>query len=183
MSSRYRNVTKPPDPAPTIPSRPSPRDLGASGTDDRGGAPQVPGSTPDDVGTEPGAEPERRPMRLVGMHVPGWWGPTTSCPGTEYGFSVDGRPPLPDPRSPQQPHGLLGWSRSFDPDFDWTDDAWTGPEARGAVLGIDVASFTRKAPWMPQRPAWASWSSSVSPSSSCRGSGRSQASWALTSTP
>ncbi|KRC35693.1 hypothetical protein [Oerskovia sp. Root22] len=148
MTSRYRNTAKPPDDAPMIPV-PGPRPVvwaprartievvlprRAPHDEDGAGTDAAPG---------PAAEPERRPLRLIGMHVPNWWGADDElAPGTDYGFSIDGGPPLPDPRSPRQPHGLLGWSRSFDPAFDWSDEAWQGPDARGAVLDVDVTTFT-----------------------------------------
>ncbi len=148
MTSRYRNTAKPPDDAPMIPV-PGPRPvvwaprartievvLPRRAQHDEDGA---------EAGAGAGADsgPERRPLRLIGMHVPNWWGADDElAPGTDYGFSIDGGEPLPDPRSPRQPHGLLGWSRSFDPAFDWTDEAWQGPDPRGAVLDIDVTTFT-----------------------------------------
>ncbi|KFD44560.1 hypothetical protein IU11_01225, partial [Cellulosimicrobium sp. MM] len=59
---------------------------------------------------------ERLPLRLVGAHVPGWWGYDHELPwGTDYGYSVDGGPGRPDPRSPWQPYGVHGPSRTFDP--------------------------------------------------------------------
>ncbi|MET4222880.1 hypothetical protein [Oerskovia enterophila] len=146
MTSRYRNVAKPPDDAPMIPV-PGPRPV-VWAPRARTVEVVLPRSAPhESPGTDaaPGAatEPERRPLRLVGMHVPNWWGADDElAPGTDYGFSIDGGPPLPDPRSPRQPHGLLGWSRSFDPAFEWTDEGWQGPDARGAVLDVDVTTFT-----------------------------------------
>ena len=44
-------------------------------------------------------------------------------PGARYGFSLDGGPPRPDPRSPSQPDGVDGLSAVVDHDaFAWTDD-------------------------------------------------------------
>jgi maltooligosyltrehalose trehalohydrolase len=44
----------------------------------------------------------------------GWWrGPQVSD-GTRYAISLDGGPPRPDPRSPWQPDGVHGASRSID---------------------------------------------------------------------
>jgi hypothetical protein len=140
MTTRYRNIAKPPDPPPTV-VVPGPRPVvwaPRARTIDLV-LPRSPGATPDD-------EPQpttRHPLRLIGMDMPGWWASDEDlAPGTDYAYSVDGGRPLPDPRSPRQPHGLLGWSRSFDPQFAWTDDAWTGPSAHGAVLEVDVATFT-----------------------------------------
>ncbi|MDF2848162.1 MAG: hypothetical protein K0R97_2144 [Oerskovia sp.] len=143
MTSRYRNITKPPDPAPTL-TVPGPRPVvwAPQARTLEVVLPREAGVTPDDH-VPTGTRTERRPLRLVGMDLPGWWSADDDlAPGTDYAFSVDGGRPLPDPRSPRQPHGLLGWSRSFDPTFAWTDAAWTGPSAQGAVLEIDVATFT-----------------------------------------
>ena len=43
----------------------------------------------------------------------GWWSAEVPGvgPGRDYAFAVDGGPPLPDPRSPWQPHGVHGPSR------------------------------------------------------------------------
>jgi maltooligosyltrehalose trehalohydrolase len=58
----------------------------------------------------------------------------------DYAFVLDGaQPPLPDPRSAWQPHGVHGPSRTFDPSsFDWTDDDWPGPRSGTGVLGSVV---------------------------------------------
>ncbi|MCR1982006.1 malto-oligosyltrehalose trehalohydrolase [Cellulosimicrobium cellulans] len=94
------------------------------------------------AGTFDGAE--RLPLRLVGAHVPGWWGYDHELPwGTDYGYSVDGGPGRPDPRSPWQPYGVHGPSRTFDPAFAWTDAAWPGRDVRGEVLyELHVGTFT-----------------------------------------
>ena len=46
----------------------------------------------------------------------GWWEADVGhAPGgTDYAFRLDGGPPLPDPRSPRQPFGPQGVSRSYD---------------------------------------------------------------------
>lgn len=145
MTARYRNVTKPPDPPPTL-TVPGPRPVvwAPQARTLEVVLPRVAGVTPDDPDPA-GDRTERRPLRLVGMDLPGWWSADDDlAPGTDYAYSVDGGRPLPDPRSPRQPYGLLGWSRSFDPTFEWTDDAWAGPSAQGAVLEVDVATFTRE---------------------------------------
>ncbi len=62
--------------------------------------------------------PERVDLVLADRTVPltrdddGWWKADIALePGTDYGFSLDGGPPLPDPRSPSQPDGVHGLSR------------------------------------------------------------------------
>ena len=76
----------------------------------------------------------------------GWWHATVeeTGPGDDYGFSVDGGDPLPDPRSASQPNGVHGLSRLVDHDtFDWTDDLWKGaPLAGQIVYEIHVGTFT-----------------------------------------
>ena len=67
----------------------------------------------------------------------GWWECTgrQAGPGTDYAFSLDGGPPLPDPRSAFQPGGIDGPSRVVDQAaFGWTDSGWRGVALPGAVL-------------------------------------------------
>lgn len=74
----------------------------------------------------------------------GWWhGPDVPA-GTDYAFTVDGNGPFPDPRSPWQPRGVHGFSRTFDASvFDWSDAGWAGLDARGAVTyELHVGTFT-----------------------------------------
>ncbi|HVM02353.1 MAG TPA: malto-oligosyltrehalose trehalohydrolase [Acidimicrobiales bacterium] len=65
-------------------------------------------------------------------------------PGTDYGFSLDGGPVLPDPRSPWQPAGVDGPSRTVDhAAFGWTDHGWRGVHLPSAVLyELHVGTFT-----------------------------------------
>ena len=57
----------------------------------------------------------------------GWW--TAEAEGRDYAFAVDGADPLPDPRSPWQPHGVHGPSRVVDhAAFRWTDAGWQEEE-------------------------------------------------------
>jgi maltooligosyltrehalose trehalohydrolase len=51
----------------------------------------------------------------------GWWSADVSAarPGTDYAFVLDGNKPLPDPRSPWQPHGVHGPSRVVDHGAFW----------------------------------------------------------------
>ncbi|MGO9296553.1 MAG: malto-oligosyltrehalose trehalohydrolase [Streptosporangiaceae bacterium] len=77
---------------------------------------------------------ERQPMR---RGPGGWWSyPAEHAgPGTDYGFSLDGGPPRPDPRSAFQPGGVHGLSRLVDHGaFGWTDHGWRGLALPGAVL-------------------------------------------------
>lgn len=65
-------------------------------------------------------------------------------PGTDYAFRIDGGPPLPDPRSYHQPHGVHGPSRVVDlGTFPWTDGGWKGFFLPGAVLyELHVGTFS-----------------------------------------
>jgi maltooligosyltrehalose trehalohydrolase len=75
----------------------------------------------------------------------GWWAsPRPVPPGTDYAFSLDGGPPRPDPRSPRQPSGVHGPSRTYDAAaHPWTDDTWPGRDVLGAVTyELHVGTFT-----------------------------------------
>ena len=89
----------------------------------------------------------RRPLRaLPEPDRPGWWElpGKPPRPGERYGFSLDGGPPLPDPRSPSQPDGPQGLSRWVDYGaLPWSDDAWKGREVTDTVLyELHVGTFT-----------------------------------------
>src|SRR5690242_9912655 len=82
-------------------------------------------------------------VQLYGKRLPmnrvedGWWAIDVpeAGPGTDYGFCIDGSPPLPDPRSPWQPDGPHGLSRTVDHDaFPWTDQHWQAKPLASAVL-------------------------------------------------
>jgi maltooligosyltrehalose trehalohydrolase len=64
--------------------------------------------------------------------------------GTDYAFVLDDGEPLPDPRSPWQPRGVHGPSRTVDHDaFAWTDEGWCAPPLASAVLyELHVGTFT-----------------------------------------
>ena len=65
--------------------------------------------------------------------------------GSDYGFSLDGGPTRPDPRSAWQPHGVHALSRTYDHDaFSWTED-WTGIPLEEAVLyELHIGTFTKE---------------------------------------
>jgi maltooligosyltrehalose trehalohydrolase len=65
-------------------------------------------------------------------------------PGTDYAFSLDGGPRRPDPRSPWQPHGVHGPSRTVDhAAFRWTDRAWQAPPLAAAIFyEMHIGTFT-----------------------------------------
>jgi maltooligosyltrehalose trehalohydrolase len=64
--------------------------------------------------------------------------------GTDYAFSLDGGPALPDPRTPWQPHGVHAASRLFDPSrYAWQDAGWRGRSVLGGlVYELHVGTFT-----------------------------------------
>ena len=76
----------------------------------------------------------------------GWWTATVASagPGADYAYRVDGGPARPDPRSPWQPAGVDGPSRTVDHDaFAWTDRRWRGVHLPSAVLyELHVGTFT-----------------------------------------
>jgi maltooligosyltrehalose trehalohydrolase len=76
----------------------------------------------------------------------GWWSVEVpnAGPGTEYSFILDGGEPLPDPRSPWQPHGVHGPSRFVDHSaFLWTDRRWQpGPLASAVIYELHIGTFT-----------------------------------------
>lgn len=97
--------------------------------------------------TEPG---QTEPMQAG---AGGWWSwegdPAAYGEHLDYAFIVDGaQPPLPDPRSAWQPHGVHGPSRHFDTTvFEWTDDDWRGTRSGAGVLGgvvyeLHIGTFT-----------------------------------------
>ena len=74
----------------------------------------------------------------------GWHTFRTLDHGADYAFVLDGQGPFPDPRSPWQPGGVHGPSRHFDAArFAFTDSAWAGRDARGAVIyELHLGTFT-----------------------------------------
>ena len=76
---------------------------------------------------------------------PGWWrAQVTAVDGTDYAYRLDGGEPLADPRSPRQPYGPAGPSRTCDHgSFAWTDARWRGAPVQGAVIyELHVGTFT-----------------------------------------
>ena len=87
------------------------------------------------------AEGRREEMAQAGG---GWWSGRDLPPGTDYGFVLDGGDVLPDPRSPWQPHGVHGLSRTVDHGaFAWHDEGWRPhPLADSVVYELHVGTFT-----------------------------------------
>jgi maltooligosyltrehalose trehalohydrolase len=76
----------------------------------------------------------------------GWWHiEVDGLPAeTDYAFVVDGSQPLPDPRSPWQPNGVHGPSRTVDHTaFAWQHDAWRPASLAEAVIyELHIGTFT-----------------------------------------
>ena len=76
----------------------------------------------------------------------GWWRAEIELPkiSIDYGFVVDGSDPLPDPRSPWQPSGVHGFSRTLDHStFSWTDQHWQAKPLSSAIAyELHVGTFT-----------------------------------------
>jgi maltooligosyltrehalose trehalohydrolase len=78
----------------------------------------------------------------------GWWSAELPLDGAgiDYMFVIDRGGPLPDPRSPWQPNGIHGPSRTVDhAAFRWTDQHWQAPALSSAIFyELHVGTFTRK---------------------------------------
>jgi malto-oligosyltrehalose trehalohydrolase len=78
--------------------------------------------------------------------APGWWSADVPDAAAEidYGFRLGGGELLPDPRSPRQPSGINGPSRTYDQSaFTWTDRGWRGVPLPGSVIyELHVGTFT-----------------------------------------
>jgi len=76
----------------------------------------------------------------------GWWYVEVegAGPGSRYGFSLDGGPVRPDPRSRSQPDGVHGLSQVVDTSrFEWSDAEWRGISPRGLILyEMHIGTFT-----------------------------------------
>jgi maltooligosyltrehalose trehalohydrolase len=74
-----------------------------------------------------------------------WWNADSPlAPGTDYCFFVHGEGPFPDPRSPFQPVGVHGPSRTVDhAAFRWSDQEWNAPPLADAIIyELHVGTFT-----------------------------------------
>jgi malto-oligosyltrehalose trehalohydrolase len=95
------------------------------------------------VQAEVEAAGQRHPMEHAAR--PGWWQAEVAAPaGTDYAFWLDGEGPLADPRSPRQPYGPAGASRTYShAAFTWTDASWRGAPLQGTVCyELHTGTFT-----------------------------------------
>ncbi|MGI9023365.1 MAG: malto-oligosyltrehalose trehalohydrolase [Acidimicrobiales bacterium] len=86
-----------------------------------------------------------RRLDMDGPDADGWFrAELPADAGLDYCFSLDGGPPLPDPRSPWQPEGVHGPSRRVGHDaFSWSDDGWAAPPLADAVVyELHVGTFS-----------------------------------------
>lgn len=83
----------------------------------------------------------RRDMRSL---PGGRWTAAAPPPGADYGFSLDGGAPLPDPRSPWQPRGPFGLSRALAPgDIRPRVTRWrTAPWPAAVLYELHAGTFT-----------------------------------------
>ena len=76
----------------------------------------------------------------------GWWRAELSpeLSRADYGFSLDGGAPLPDPRSPHQPTGVHGLSRAVDHSaFEWHHARWRQvPLSSAVIYELHIGTFT-----------------------------------------
>jgi maltooligosyltrehalose trehalohydrolase len=89
---------------------------------------------------------------IRGVRIPlscssgGWWEVETplATHGNDYWIVLDGKKPIPDPRSPWQPYGIEGPSRFLDHSlFSWSDGAWQSPPLSAALIyELHVGTFT-----------------------------------------
>lgn len=85
----------------------------------------------------------RRPMKA---EKSGWWRVEVgeSNKTIDYSFIVDGSGPFPDPRSPWQPNGVHGHSRTVDHAvYPWTDQGWQAiPLPSAVIYELHIGAFT-----------------------------------------
>src|SRR5690606_2599629 len=75
----------------------------------------------------------------------GWWEVDYMLEhGEDYAFNVDGRPGLPDPRSPWQPHGVHSRSRHVEHSlYEWNDAEWHPmPLSSAVIYELHVGTFS-----------------------------------------
>jgi len=74
----------------------------------------------------------------------GAWVTEDVPPGTDYAVVLDGGEPVPDPRSPYQPFGVHGPSRTVEHQLaSWTDHGWQAPPLASAVIyELHIGTFS-----------------------------------------
>ena len=91
---------------------------------------------------------EEQRLTMDGPDDRGWWQLTAEATdGDEYAYLIDNDTnPVPDPRSPAQPHGVHGMSRLYDQSrFQWSDKSWHAVPLSGAVIyELHIGTFTQQ---------------------------------------
>jgi len=96
--------------------------------------------------------PQKVELAILQQRIPmareedGWWSvemPSLAA-ASDYGFLLDEEGPFPDPRSPYQPRGVEGLSRTIAHDnFVWSDTDWQAPPFSSAVIyELHIGTFT-----------------------------------------
>jgi maltooligosyltrehalose trehalohydrolase len=78
-------------------------------------------------------------------HTEGYWQTKVNdvYPDTLYRYVLDGENAFADPASQYQPEGVHGPSQVVDPQFNWTDDNWTGVSLESMIFyELHVGTFT-----------------------------------------
>ncbi|AFZ56740.1 malto-oligosyltrehalose trehalohydrolase [Anabaena cylindrica FACHB-243] len=78
-------------------------------------------------------------------HREGYWQTKVNdvYPDTLYRYVLDGENAFADPASQYQPEGVHGPSQVVDPQFNWTDDNWTGVPLESMIFyELHVGTFT-----------------------------------------
>ncbi|MDZ7956898.1 MAG: malto-oligosyltrehalose trehalohydrolase [Aulosira sp. DedQUE10] len=78
-------------------------------------------------------------------HIEGYWQTKVNdvYPDTLYRYVLDGENAFADPASQYQPEGVHGPSQVVDPQFNWTDDNWTGVSLESMIFyELHVGTFT-----------------------------------------
>jgi maltooligosyltrehalose trehalohydrolase len=85
-----------------------------------------------------------RTVMMAPGERPGWFEIEVPAGEIDYAFRLDGGEPLPDPRSPWQPDGVHGPSRTFDASaFNWTDAGFGPvPLERAVIYELHVGTFS-----------------------------------------
>ena len=90
--------------------------------------------------------------RVRDSERPGWWAADVAGanPVSRYGFSINGGPVFPDPRTPYQPEGPHKPSQLVDHSaYNWKADGWKGDKVSAASVLYEthIGTFTQAGTW------------------------------------